>query len=131
MAVNIRSEDGKVSITADDGSRVENIWVDGKRIVGGSRRPGIHWGSVLLVALVGVVLVVLVYGRIALGSPLVPGTGMTGGHPGLRSGLDCLDIKDPDARHFCLALAKHDKLECEFIKDSGKRAECRGLAGGR
>lgn len=38
---------------------------------------------------------------------------------------DCNQINDADQRHFCLALSKPDKGECEFIKNHDLRYECR------
>jgi len=34
MSIEIKSEDGRITIRADDRSRIENIYVDGKQIVG-------------------------------------------------------------------------------------------------
>lgn len=49
----------------------------------------------------------------------------------LASSLDCLQIHDSDRRHFCLAVTKPDKLECEFIRNSDLRAQCRASASPR
>lgn len=120
MSIKIETSDGKVVIQADDSSVVENITIDGKRLVGGPKRPTVHFPGKWLVLVglflisFGITLGVSECAKVALGSP-----------------LDCLDIKDNDRRHYCLALAKHDKLECEFIHDESLRSECRALAGVR
>lgn len=41
------------------------------------------------------------------------------------SPLDCERIHNADRRHFCRAVAIPRKSECEFIKDSDLRQECR------
>lgn len=41
------------------------------------------------------------------------------------SPLDCEQIHDNDQRHFCRAVSKPDKGECEFIKAHDLRQECR------
>ncbi len=112
MAIHIRSEDGKVTIDADDGSTVRDIYVDGREVSGLSVRRRFPWRTLGIVLIIVVALGLLLFPALCPASP-----------------LDCLDIKDNDARHFCLAVSKHDKLECEFIHNHDKRAECRALAG--
>jgi hypothetical protein len=41
------------------------------------------------------------------------------------SPLDCEAIHDPDARHMCRAVTKHDPTECELIRGPELRVECR------
>lgn len=45
------------------------------------------------------------------------------------SPLDCEDVRDPDARHYCRALAKGSKAECSLIKDEQLRSLCRAKVG--
>ena len=114
MAVKIETEDGRVKITADDGSVVKNIRVDGKDVVGGTtdwvevlKRVAVY-GAMLLFCVLFWALVIVGCSRLAHASP-----------------LDCESIREPDQRHYCRAVSKPDKGECEFIKAHDLRQECR------
>ena len=50
------------------------------------------------------------------------------GAPQENSTLACEGISNPDSRHFCRAIAGHDRLECELIKDGSLRTSCRAFA---
>jgi hypothetical protein len=134
-----------LTIEVDHGSVVKNVRVGKGPSVGSAnaytvgvrrvpvrppcRRPGLLPGTwmKLLLALLAVIAVLSLYLGQAYGSGPVPGTGTTG----LRSGLECEDIKDADGRHFCRAVANHDPNECELIKRADLRHECRVYAGKR
>lgn len=114
MSVSIKSEDGRVSITADDGSTVKNIRVDGKDVIGDSasgwevtKRVAVYLGM-LVFCLLFWALVIVGCCRLAHASP-----------------LDCEQIRDGDQRHYCRAVSIPRKSECEFIKSHDLRQECR------
>ena len=114
MSVSIKSEDGRISITADDGSTVKNIRVDGKDVVGGgtdwlevSKRVAVY-GAMVLFCLAFWALVFVGCCKLAHASP-----------------LDCEQIRDGDQRHYCRAVSIPRKSECEFIKSHDLRQECR------
>jgi hypothetical protein len=124
-----------LTIEVDHGSMVKNVRVGnrGPYTVGVRKasvrppcRPGLLPGTwvKLLLALLAVIAVLSLYLGQAYGSGPVPGTGTTG----LRSGLECEDLRDPDARHYCRAIVNHDPNECELIKNSDLRHSCRALS---
>jgi len=114
MAVSIKSEDGRISITADDGSTVKNIRVDGKDVVGGNASG---W-EVTKRAAVYLAMIVFCLGFWAL--VFVGCSKLAHASP-----LDCEQIRDGDQRHYCRAVSIPRKSECEFIKSHDLRQECR------
>ena len=102
MSVTIRSEDGSVTIKADDGSSVRNVRINGNRVdVGPPRR---HFRSLIILACFALVWgLAYCYLRV-----------LTKRYP-----LDCgpWDGVHADAYRLCMAKARQDRSYCDRIAD--------------